>query len=665
MGNKKLVPIVVACLLASASAYADVATIVSPQRNTAITSDGAISFQLFDNIRQDMMNRLFVEFDGADVTGMVALDGLTVTYQPPHALAPGEYVLKIYEQKTPGNFTELQRWSVRVAGTGEEAATVNGNFEGQYNYLLHDNLKGADKIKPHTGSAVASVDAKTGGATWDASATLNGFYDSKQSNNPPDEEHLMLGEYLLQGRGFSEDLTTTLRLGNHDTGVSNILTDQYYRRGASAQFDIGNKLLLTGFAQDPARAIGVTNISGVRDQDQRAEGVFAKLFPLPAYDHKVFVETGAYFGRGSVDGAGEGAAADPENEGRGWVFAAEGQSLDDKVNLRGEYAETEFNDGNGGFGPEHDKGFRAVARYAPFGDLNVGDENGRSWILATTYQRFGTFFRSLTNLGIAQDEERLALASDYTHDSFSFNSEIYAIENNIDDNPALPSDGGFGLLGQFSFSPLFFNENIDSESWLGRTTFTAGGSFNDEQRDETPVGFVGDSLDQATWTANAGWSTAYDKTNVAFNYTFSSFDSRVIPTSSYTTHFADLSMSCNVTDWLTVTPAVQAEITTPEPEVTQEKYFLSVDTAATLIPEKLTHTFHYSTLVSNGAGADDTHNASTEFVYQFKQASRNDPGYAVGLSGYYENEGDPADALADDEKYKVFLSLKISAPFGF
>ena len=81
-------------------------------------------------------------------------------------------------------------------------------------------------------------------------------------------EYFMAMKYLLQGRSFTENVTTTLRLGNHDTGISNLLTDQYYRRGASAQFDVFDKLLITGFSQDPARAIGVTNVSGVGSPEQ-------------------------------------------------------------------------------------------------------------------------------------------------------------------------------------------------------------------------------------------------------------------------------------------------------------------------------------------------------------------------------------------------------------
>lgn len=650
-------------LMAAAPSFADIAKLQSPAKGAAIDPDGAIVFTLSDRVPADMLNRLFVEFDGADVTGLVAMNGMTVTYQPAYALAPGDYTLKIYEQKNNGSMDVRESWNVRVAGGEGAAGQVYGNFEGQYNYLLDDNLREPDKIKPHTGSAVASVTAKTGAEKWDASAIVNGFYDSKQSNNLPDEENFMLGEYLLQGRSFTEDMTMTLRLGNHDTGVSNLLTDQYYRRGASAQADIAEKLLITGFSQDPARAIGVTNISGVGSPEQRASGIFAKYMPFENYGEKVFIDTGYYTGMGTIDGVGEGAASDPDNKGQGWVIAGEGQTQNDKFNLRGEFAETVFNeDGPGPLAPEHDKGTRLRARFAPLGDLNVADANGRQWTVTALYNRFGTFFRSLTNTGIPQDEERLSLLTDFSHESLSVNGEIYSVENNVDDIGALPTDDGFGYLVQASVMPFYFNPDINPDSWLGRTTFTAGGSYSDEQRETTPAGFLGDDLNQATWTANAGWSTAYDRTNLTFSYTYSDFDNEAARLTSYKTHFADLSMTCAVTDWLTVTPALQAEVTLDATEESTEKYFVSIDTATTIIPEKLTNTFHYSTLLDDGTADNDTHSASTEFVYQFNQPTRNAPGYAVGLSGYYENEN--TDGGPQDEQYKIFLSFKVSAPFG-
>lgn len=654
-------------ILAASSAVADIATLNSPARGGALSSGGAISFTLSQDISQDRLNRLFVEFDGADVTGMVAMNGLSVSFQPLHKLSPGDYVLKIYEQKSPGKFNVVQTWTVRVAADSAGGGEVYGNLEGQYNYLLRDNLEGTEKIDPHTGSAVASVTGKTGGQSWDFNSIVNGFYDSKQSNNPPDEEHLMLGEYLLQGRGFSENLTTTLRLGNHDTGVANLLTDQYYRRGASAQFDVADRLLLTAFSQDPARAIGVTNVAGFGDDDQRAEGAFAKFFPLESYGKRVFLESGYYYGRGTIGGAGEGVASDPNNEGRGWVVAAEGQTLDDKFNLRGEFAETEFDEDGKGLlvTPEHDNGIRARAMYAPLGSLSPYDVADKKWHLTALYEQYGTFFRSLTNLGIAQDQERLTLLSDFTEDTLGFTVEAYGVQNNVESELLLPTDRGIGILSQLSVAPSYLKNDIAPESFLGRSTFTLGGSVGDEQRHETPAGFAGDSLDQTTWTANAGWTVAYEKVTASLAHTYSDFDNRIIVIDSYQTHFTDLSMTCTPTDWLTVTPALQMQIEDRDPAESTRKYFAAIDTAAVIIPEKLTNTFHYSSLLDDGGAENDVHNVSTEFVWQVKQAQRNDPGYALALSGYYDNQNIDPDSTVNDEHYKVFLSLKVSAPFGF
>jgi len=670
-----LTGVILAALGIASPARAEVATLTSPAPGAMLAVDGNISFNILQGaISPERLNNIFVQFDGDDVTGLVAMNGLTVTYDPPQRLSPGEHRLLLVEKLADGTFKGLQTWSFRVGGGGIAGTTVEGTLQGQYRYLLSDNLEGNDKIHPHSGNAAATATAAAGGQTWDASATVNGLFDSKEENNEPDQDHFILGEYLLSLRHTGENVNTHLRAGNHDTGISNLLVDQYLRRGVSAQFDFGQWGTLTGFAQDPARAIGNGNVTGVGRDEQRAEGVMARAYAFPSsYGRRIFAETGFYDGEGRQQGDGTVPPANPAEEGHGYVVAAEAQSLDDKKNIRGEFAEAVFDaDGPSPLSsPDREAAWRARLQYAPIASL-ANDGATEKWLMQALYQRIGTYYRSISNAGLPMDENRVTLTSNYINNTLGFNAEGYFVENNTDEVVALPTDRGHGALAQLSFTPAFFDKTIDAASFLGRSTVNAGGSYAHEWRHDTPLGFPAGSLDQKTWTANAGWSVAYDKFSAGLGHTWTQFDNEASGIDSNRSNFTELTMTWMPSDRFTVTPAAQMQLVRDKVQGSTQQYLAALDTAWIVIPDKLSHTFHYSGVVDDGTAADNQHLFSTEFSWQLNQPSRNAPGFALALSGDYEKGGPintavipPIPSSFDDENYKIFLSLKVTAPFGF
>lgn len=667
--------VLLAGLTLAQPALADVAALTSPAPGSMLAVDGNISFTIRDGaISPDRLNNVFVQFDGDDVTSLVAMNGLTVTYDPPQRLSAGEHRLLLIEKQADGTFAQLQSWTFRVGG-GVAGAAVEGTFQGQYRYLLSDNLQGDEKIKPHSGNAALTAKASAGGQTWDTSATFNGFFDSKSENNQPDEDHFELGEYLLSMRHSGDAVNTWLRAGNHDTGISNLLVDQYMRRGASAQFDIGQWATLTGFAQDPARAIGNGNVTGFAREDQRAEGVTARAYAFPStYGKRIFAEAGMYEGQGRQQGDGTVPAANPAEEGDGWVVAAEAQSLDDKKNIRGEFSEVNFDADGAGAVVQEDReaAWRARLQYAPIATLNSDDGATEKWLLQALYQRVGTFYRSLTNAGLPQDENRVTLTSQYIKDTLGFNAEGYFVENNTDEVVALPTDRGQGLMAQLTLTPAFLWKDTDPASFLGRSVWNAGGSYAHEWRHDTPVGFGGPGLDQNTWSANAGWAVAYDRWNLSLGHTWTEFDSEASGINYTRSNFTELSATWMPSDRFSITPTAQVQVTKDKIQHTTQQYFAGIDTAWTVIPEKLSHTFHWSSVFDDGTAADNQQVVSTEFTWQLNQPAYNTPGFALALSGDYERGGPvntaiipPIPSATKDENYKVFLSLKVTAPFGF
>ncbi len=71
-------------------------------------------------------------------------------------------------------------------------------------------------------------------------------------------------------------------------------------------------------------------------------------------------------------------------------------------------------------------------------------------------------------------------------------------------------------------------------------------------------------------------------------------------------------------------------------------------------------------LLNNGENPNGrTYNAETEFNWLLKPAETNSPGYAVAVSGLYDNTKDTWDPLdSEEEDLRFFVRLKLSMPFS-
>lgn len=662
-------------LFCSTSALADTATLIRPPANQPLAPNGTMAFTLSSDIPQDKLANIFVEFDGYDVTDMVSMDGLTVSFQSPSRLSAGDYHLRLLEKSSTGKMDQLEDWTIRVGGDGLKDSSVEGTLDTQYAYLAADNLHGAAAEQPHQLTANLNTVAKTGGKGWDASVTANAFYDSDPRRNA-NGRNALLGEYLLTGRTFSDTVNTSWRLGNHDTGVSNLLMDRFYRRGVSGEANFASRADVIAFSQDPAATIGQEDALGFNDDDQRASGIFGKIYPFDD-QQRIFFETGYYTGIGTMNGSTSSAPDLTHSSGNGWLLAAEGQTPDDKANLRGDYAFTRFDeDGRASLvSAKSDNAERLRLTYALRGDLKTFDSEQSQWTITALQQRTGTYFRTLLNSTLPQDENRFDLSSNYQKGTVNIFGQTYYTTNNVDDIAGMPTDGTFGLNGQISFSATdAFGSTLHAPDWFKNSTLTFGGSLIDQNRTQTPAGFMGTDLAQYTWTANGGWTATFANATLSLQNVYSSFRDKITGANSYTDDLSSISGTYAVNDRVSLAPQVQFEALDNHSTGSSSKYFAGIDTTAILIPDKLTHTFHYSTLIDSSVAGMDQRNASTTLTWQIKQPAQNDPGISLALSGFYQDNRDvpniipPATASAsapvNGEDFKVYLQLKISTPFG-
>ena len=649
-----------------ATAASDVARLVTPSHRQALAPDQAIALELSADLSADQINDLFLDVDGTDVTPDVNLNGQVVTYQPSKRLAVGDHVVRLFQHVGNENYNEVGRWVVRVGAVDATDSKVWGTAQAQYNFSVRDKNIPFTHTDRHSGSAFLETNAVTGGKDWDTTAHLNGYFDS---NN--DHEYVQLGEYLFTGRSFGDTTTRTFRFGNHDAGVSNILIDNFNRRGASVVMDYGDHWQVTGFAQDPANRIGNENISGIERAEQRLYGGHVRYAPLGDAEH-LALETSVTYGEGASRSESTDAVSDPvKGKGYGAMAGAQWQNASDRINLRGQFAHSDYDfDGDASLvDAVADNAWSARARVAALGDLNAKTYNPTNWNFTLDARRVGTYYYGPANHRLPADQNRVALTSDFYDDSLSVVTDASLMRNNVNDLVDIPTDQSENLGVQVSVTPDYWmnEDNGDGANWWRYSTFTLGGNSTWQYRDRIPVGFVGTDMQQDMQSANAGWSSSLDDDlEMGLNYTYTQFSDDIDATNDSDSHFTELSSTYTPSDRFSITPAFQLEQLN-QPGDTRSNIFASLEVNSVLIPEKLTnHTYGSSQL--NDSGDDDRqYNAATEFFWRLRESELNSPGYGVAFSiNYQDVHGGVATPRSDEgEQFKAYVSLKTDIPYGW
>ncbi|MBN8542760.1 MAG: hypothetical protein J0M34_00670 [Alphaproteobacteria bacterium] len=654
-----------------AAAYA--ADVASLPNNAPLMPDAPLAIDIHTHVSDERLNNLFIELNGADITPEVSLDGRRVSYRPESRLPIGDHIVRIFEHVGDEHYNEVQRFVVRVRGNGAKDAQVWGTASAQYNYLLHDDLEpkytGITGVDPHSGSGYLESNAVAGGQNWDASMRLTGNYDTNEQLNL-DKERGQLGEYLLTGRTFTEDMTATLRLGNHNTGISNLLIDQFNRRGGSLQIDALKSLKLTAFSQDPAYAIGDNNLTGVQDGNQRVSGFHAQYYPLGEETH-FFVESAYTYGQGrEYGGYGDALFDATQSKGRGWMVGSEWQGLKDQLNLRGEFANTDFDyDGEANdLSAINDDAVRGRSIIALIGDLDPRTFDAMGWSLTLDRQKVGSFFHSMANSNYAADQDRYGVTSNFFHESLSITGDLSTSDNNVNSISTIPTDRSNSASVQLSVSPEYFGSAWEKNDWFTYSSFNAGAYSTQQDRKQTPATFNGLDMQQHISGGNAGWSTAFgEELTLNLSHSYSKFTDDVTTDNDQDSGLSELAITYTPNERFSMTPSLQHERQHFKTLGDRSNYFAAVDMNYILIPDTLTNHSYGSVQLNDSGDEDRQYNASTELYWNIRQADKNHIGYGISWSANYQRVEESANTFRFDagEQFTTYVSFKINAPYGW
>lgn len=627
--------------------------------------DEALVVVIPESLSQAELGSFFLELDGVDITQRVTLEGTHVVFYPASPYAAGTHALRLVRMGKNAKLVEIDRWNFNVAGgvpPVTEPSSMNANIDSTYSYRAYDNYDdNKDEPDIHNLSTQMQFDAATQQGSWRLSVRGNALQNTDEKANPSGDA-VEVGEYLMRAENTGETLSSTFSLGNHDIGASNILMDQFYRRGFSGRFDyLQGRAVVTGFAMNPAAATGNNNWTGLVNSDQLASGVYTTLQPFAALGDRLQLEATAYTGEGTTNGSGTAPVpAAPAPDANGYQVGTRTQLVRDKLSLRAQYALSDYDaDGSHSGAPsEHDNAYNLSFVYTPLARQTDAEGRFMQWEIEPGYYRAGSNFLTLLNPSLESDRETWSLKNRLIKGNLSVDGQIAWIKDNVDRIATVPDNRSLQLWAQASYAP-------EKVMW-GTPVFSLGGALSDDLRLRTPAGFAGDGLDRQLRSVNGGVVLSFEKTTWTLNQTYSEMYDHATPRASYESSFSDVAVEYRAHERLTLRPGLQIEVTHSDTDGTNTALHGSMGLQGVIVPDKFWNTTNYSMLLKNGDTTfGRTYNAETDFTWLLKASEPNSPGYAVSLMGLYDNDTDTNDLTdREDEDLRVLVRLKFSGAFS-
>lgn len=662
---KALAPLCIALSLViwDTAAYAqDFVFVRAGDPERAFRQNDALVIEVPPHISADDLASHFLELDGVDITQRVTLEGARVVFYPASPYGTGQHVLRLVRLGKNNKLVEINRWHFIVGDATEAAAaaTLRGQMDATYSARVFDNID-SDLSEGDIQNFMAQgqLDAALDQAGWRLGLRGNGLLNSEDDLNPAGAA-AEVGEFLLTAEKDIGAVRTAARLGNHDIGASNLLIDQFYRRGFSVGADIAQgRAQVTGFAMNPAAATGNRNMFGIDDSGQLARGAHMRIRPLQSLGDRLEIESTVYSGKGGIDGSGVGGNPAISYRGNGFQIGGAAEILKDRLALRTQYASADYDGDGAGAEPERrGEAYGISFSFTPFVPPADSGTTHLDWTIEPGYYRAGSFYRSMLNAGAESDRELWSVKSRLGYGALTLDGEVSWATDNVSDNPDLPHDRSMQAWAQGSYT-------LAPETW-GTPVLFFGAALSDDERQKTPAGFGGDGLDRTTSSLNGGLALSFEKTSWSFNHTYSALNDREDSAAEYRSHYTDFSAEYRFNSRLTLRPGVQMEFLRDDTQGSSTNTHGSFGLQSEIIEGKLWNNTNYSMQVAGGKSSQGRlYNAETEFNWVLKPAENNSPGYAVAFSGLYTNNTGTRDAFdREDEELRLFARLKLAAPFS-
>ena len=658
------------------------ATLAPPADGAAYGPAEPLAVQVPGNVPFDALLRLGIEIDAIDVTPLLAFDNQIFTYNPVQPLSPGQHELRLVETLPSGGIADRGNWSIEIVGTGAGVAAAPADAAPTVDEVQRMSLSAVNSLEVSQRLADHGMEnlpdrllASGGGygngsysnGPW--SIVSNGNYlVQTEETRAPSGRTVDLGEYNLTGRFDGEDLIGQVALGHQDLGADNFIMSGFNRRGLAASLGSANEVVsVTGFGFRPEAITGRQDITGLNDSENRLLGFMAKTHPVPGWG-KDFSVTGIYYdGEGSDLGTG-GGGDDTANKGSGWGLVADSYLFDRSLQVRGQFARTDFEYGGVSLGDNDasSSAWSAALAYSPI----QGDEVGGEFMnltLGAQYDRVETFFNSLANPSLAPDRDGVLLYSNIYWGSVSANAQGLYQTNNVDDLAGVPTDRLLSLQFSGNYYPTIDPPAEGESDWLGQPYLNINLGVADNDRVDTPSGYAGIGTDNQNRSITLGGGSNYAQWGWQISETFSQYEDKTGNAADTNNYLTDFSANWTVNDGLQLNGGLQwGQFQDRDANTDTNTINLNIGFQADIIPDVLKSKLNYNMNLLTGDGdTPDSNIVSGEVEWTLFPPRENSIGAALAFQGLLENKNGNADDSLDGTDWQVFSVLRISAPLAY
>ncbi len=637
----------------------------------------SMRIDLPDDLDIMTLTTLGVELNGTDITAMLSLDGSDFVYTPVQPLRKGDNTVRLVDL---GSGEEKGLWTFTVDGELSEAAALTGSPDAAQIARAESWLRGgsvdidtyteySNRIADHNltnapdhsiASGAGDMRGEIEGERWDVRARGNYLLQTEPrlrlTGNTWD-----VGEYDVTASYRGDIAKGGVTVGHHDLGVNSLLMSNFYRRGASARLGAkDDEIAVTGFSFRPESASGARNITGLNDQDSRIDGGMLRAAPGG------LEITGLYYDGSGGDGGLGVAGTSSVSEGFGWAAIVEKSLADERIKMRGEYAQSSYDEDGGAaaFASETGDAMSFLLEVRPLRESPVFLDKPADLNFGLSYQRIDTFFESLANQGLAADREAFRFFTNAYWGALSANLDLSSETNNVDDLRSLPTDRLRTAALNLAYS---FNTQTGRLSWLGSPYLSFAGFVSDLERVKTPGGYDGPDTNAMSDSLSFGGGSSYEKWYWSASHTLSQYEDHANNASDTVNNFTTLGAGWMIDPRWNVNGGLSfGTFRDEDNSVATYDTNLNLGLDAVLIEDRLDLNFDYNLNLAGGSGdIPDRHIVNSEVAYTITPPSRNRPGMALAIRGSMGDTDGSSNGIQDETIYQVFTVLRVTAPFGF
>jgi hypothetical protein len=604
------------------------------------------------------LERLALELDNIDVTSLITREQNFAIVQPPQPMKPGYHQIRLVEYTPDGSILEWGNWRIEVRRSryfqesiGKADTTVNASHRVEAERL--SNLP-----DPQQQDANFNLDGRLAGDDWQISGNSTFLYNSL-SDSTINGRSFDVGDFFATGTKGAG----TLDVGQQILPLDNMVVKDFQRRGVSAAMNNESRSMgVRIFAMRTDQVTGFDHGLGVGSPEDRVTGILGSMSPISGDSNNLSLSATYLTGEGSE--AGQSAAGGiSDGAGDALSIVADGNTFNNRVRLRGEYAESHFDfDGpDTGFGKERDNAIALLAVYT--GQSNPGASKGvLGWNAGIDLRRVGTYFHSLANPNLPTDKKLMSAFGNVSWSQIQLNGSFAQETDNVDNFDNLPRYRTNQISTILVYTPQFIKQYTLID-WFGRPSITAAVNRMSLVKVKDPVGvtdYPAFNQDMRIFQVQANFSR--EDINWGVMQSLTLFDDKENLQPDQRTDETRLNASIRMGDNASLSPSLQwSRVEDESSNIVNHNKTANIESSWQILPNKLAGNLSYS--VSRNKVSDSANSKSVTWTggvdWTLVSPSSRRVGVWLWMNGSYQNDSQYIATLQD--AYQIFAGIRVSA----